>query len=294
MTIPTLYMDSANCSCGKTRNITIPIKQWTACFKQRRKVTSFQHMLLASCFSRADEVPKNVDCALRWLEEAVVKENQYAEYLLGKNIADGRGYRAGRHSWRRTAETLLPDKEIPPPKYLHGKSYLEGVLLMQNIPEGIRLITEAADGGSAPAQYLIGKLLYQGQVVPQNLQRAIFYLDQAAEKENAYAAYLAGKIRLTEEGFKDVPKAIRLFQIAAAQQNSFAEFQLGLLYLRGKDVVRNEREAIRWLTLSAEHGNPYAAQLLHGIKSNQNWSAALGTLRLLQHLFSHVPKPPGG
>ena len=169
-------------------------------------------------------------------------------------------------------------------KYLHGKSYLEGVLLMQNIPEGIRLITEAADGGSAPAQYLIGKLLYQGQVVPQNLQRAIFYLDQAAEKENAYAAYLAGKIRLTEEGFKDVPKAIRLFQIAAAQQNSFAEFQLGLLYLRGKDVVRNEREAIRWLTLSAEHGNPYAAQLLHGIKSNQNWSAALGTLRLLQHL----------
>ena len=115
----------------------------------------------------------------------------------------------------------------------------------------------------------------------RDIGRALLYLEQAAEKENAYAAYLAGKIRLTEEGFKDVPKAVRLFQLAAAQQNSFAEFQLGLLYLRGKDVVRNEREAIRWLTLSAEHGNPYAAQLLHSIKSNQSWSAAL---RLLQHL----------
>ena len=68
------------------------------------------------------------------------------------------------------------------------------------------------------------------------------------------------------------------------QQNSFAEYQLGLLYLRGKDVDRNDREAIRWLTLSAEHGNPYAAQILHSVKTNQNWSAALGTLRLLQQM----------
>ena len=118
----------------------------------------------------------------------------------------------------------------------------------------------------------------------RDIGRALLYLEQAAEKENAYAAYLAGKIRLTEEGFKDVPKAVRLFQIAAAQQNSFAEFQLGLLYLRGKDVARDEREAIRWLALSAEHGNSYAARLLHSIKSGQNWSAALGALRLLQHL----------
>lgn len=114
--------------------------------------------------------------------------------------------------------------------------------------------------------------------------RALLYLEQAAEKENAYAAYLAGKILLTEESVKDVHKAVYFLKIAAAQQNSFAEFQLGSLYLRGKDVVRNEREAIQWLTLSAEHGNPYAAQLLHSIKSNQNWSAALGALRLLQHL----------
>lgn len=169
-------------------------------------------------------------------------------------------------------------------QYTLGKAYLEGVLLPQNIPESIRLLTESADGGFTPAQYLLGKLLYRGEIVMRDIGRALLYLEQASEKENAYAAYLAGKIRLTEEGFKDVPKAVRLFQIAAAQQNSFAEFQLGLLYLRGKDVARDEREAIRWLALSAEHGNSYAARLLHSIKSGQNWSAALGALRLLQHL----------
>ena len=44
-----------------------------------------------------------------------------------------------------------------PAKYLLGKSYLEGILLIQNIPEGIRLITEAADSSSAPGTVPYGK-----------------------------------------------------------------------------------------------------------------------------------------
>lgn len=42
--------------------------------------------------------------------------------------------------------------------------------------------------------------------------------------------------------------------------------------------------ALRWLTASAEHGNQYAAQLLHSIKNNRNWFAAMGTLTLLHHI----------
>lgn len=248
-----------------------------------QKGHEFAAYTLGKLFLKGDEVPKNVDCALRWLEEAVVKENQHAEYLLGKTLLMGVDTEQDIERGVQLLTASAGQKNCCA-QYILGKAYLEGVLLPQNIPESIRLLTESADSGFTPAQYLIGKLLYQGQIVPQNLQRAIFYLEQAAEKENAYAAYLAGKILLTEESVKDVHKAVYFLKIAAAQQNSFAEFQLGLLYLRGKDVIRNEREAIRWLTLSSEHGNPYAAQLLHSIKSNQNWSAALGALRLLQHL----------
>jgi len=31
-------------------------------------------------------------------------------------------------------------------------------------------------------------------------------------------------------------------------------------------------------------GNPYAKQLLHSVKSNRHWSAAMGSIRLLHHL----------
>ena len=192
---------------------------------------------LGKLFLKGEDVPKNVDYALRWLEEAVEKENQHAEYLLGKTLLlgvdTGQDIPCGEELLKRSA-----DQGNIPAKYLLGKSYLEGILLLQNIPEGIRLITEAADSSSAPAQYLMGKLLYQGQVIPQDLKRAVDYLERAADQKNPYAAYLAGKILITEESVKEVLRAIKNFEIAAENGNDFAEYQLGRLYLCGKETTK--------------------------------------------------------
>ena len=124
-------------------------------------------------------------------------------------------------------------------------------------------------------------MYYKGEVLLQDTEKAIDYFERAAEQKNPYAAYLAGKLRLTDESVKDIRKAIRNFEIAAENGNDYAEYQLGKIYLYGKDVDRDYEKAIAYLTASAEHGNQYAAQLLHSIKSNRNWSAALGSLRLL-------------
>lgn len=238
---------------------------------------------LGKLFLKGEDIPKNVDYALRWLTEAVEKENQHAEYLLGKTLLLGvdveRDAARGEELLKRSA-----GQGNTSAKYLLGKSYLEGALLTQNISEGIRLITEAAGSGSVPAQYLMGKLLYQGQVIPQDLKKAIGYLERAADQKNPYAVYLAGKILLTEEAVKDVPRAVKNFEIAAENGNDFAEYQLGRLYLYGKEVERDYEKAIAYLTSAAEHGNQYANHLLHSMKSNRNWSASLGSLRLLQHL----------
>ena len=109
-------------------------------------------------------------------------------------------------------------------------------------------------------------------------------MEQAAGQNNPFAAYLAGKILLTEEAVKDVLRAIKNLEIAAKNGNDFAEYQLGKLYLYGKEVDRDYEKAMEYLTSAAEHGNPYAKQLLHNLKSNRNWSAAMGTIRLLHHI----------
>lgn len=238
---------------------------------------------LGKMFLRGEDVAKNTDYALRWLEDAVADGNQYAEYLLGKTLL--RGEDAEQDLPR--AEDLLKrssDKGNRYAKYALGKTYLEGLLLLQNIPEAIRLLTESADSGFAPAQYLLGKLLSQGEVIPKDLERAIDYLERAAGQGNPYAAYLAGKMLLTEEDIKDILRAIKNFEIAAENGNDYAEYQLGKLYLYGREIDRDYHKAMEYLQSAADKGNPYAKQLLHSVKSNRNWSAAMGSFRLLHHL----------
>lgn len=234
---------------------------------------------LGKIFLQGKDVPKNVDYALRWLEESVNEDNEFSEYLLGKTYLKGEDLEQNLIR----AEDLLRKSSVHGNKYAKytlGKSLLDGNLFLQNIPEAIKLITESADSGFAPAQYLLGKLLYKGEVIPQDLKNAIEYLEKAAEQKNPYAAYLAGKIQLTENAVKDIIKAIRNFEIVAENGNHYAEYMLGKLYLYGKEVERDYDRAIAYLTASAEHGNQYAQQLLHSIKANRNWSAAMGSLRL--------------
>lgn len=176
-------------------------------------------------------------------------------------------------------------------EYKKARQFFYGTKeILPDFDAAFSLMQTEAKKGNGFAMHDLGKMYLSGLGCEKDEEQAQAWFTKAyhafiaKEASSKKKDYLAGKILLTEESVKDVHKAVYFLKIAAAQQNSFAEFQLGSLYLRGKDVVRNEREAIRWLTLSAEHGNPYAAQLLHSIKSNQNWSAALGALRLLQHL----------
>ena len=94
----------------------------------------------------------------------------------------------------------------------------------------------------------------------------------------------AADVTVTEDEVKDIQKAIRSFMIAAENGNDYAEYQLGKIYLYGKDIPRDTDKAMYYLHLAAEHGNQYAAQLIHSIRVNGNWTAALASLRLLGHI----------
>ena len=238
---------------------------------------------LGKIFYRGEHLPKNIDYALRWLEEACEGKNAYAEYLLGKI------YLKGEDTDQDTerAEELLrraADQGNKYAQYTLGKALLDGKVLPQDIPEAIQMLKASADQGFPQAEYTIGKLLYEGKTVEKDLMKAIEYLEKAAERGNPYAAYLAGKIRLTEDTLKDIEKAIRNFEIAAQAGNAYAEYQLGRLFFFGNDVPRDEDKGMEYLKSSAEHGNEYAEKLINSIKSNRNWFAGLGALRLFRHL----------
>lgn len=203
---------------------------------------------LGKLFLSGEDVPKNATYAMRWLDEAIRQGNSYAEYLLGRTLFHGEDMAKDLSR----AESLLrnsADKGNKYAAYTLGKAYLNGTELPQNTSEALKYLRLSADRGFQNAQYILGKLYLKGEDIP-----------------------------------KDTAEAIRLLRQAAENGNSYAEYQLGKIYLYGNDIERDYDTAVRYLEASASHGNPYAEQLLHTVKNNRNWTAALGALRLIQHL----------
>ena len=104
------------------------------------------------------------------------------------------------------------------------------------------------------------------------------FLHDAAIRGSVDAVYGVGKQYLKT----DIQKAISMFELAAEQGNSYAEYQLGKIYCFGQGVPQYLEVGMEWLRASASHGNEYAAQLLEKVENHihrQTTSAVFGLFR---------------
>ena len=238
---------------------------------------------LGKLFLSDEHYAKDVDYAVRWLEEASDDGNQYAEYLLGKLYLNGDDIEQDIDEAERLL-TRSADQGNKYAAYTLAKEYLSGENFEENIPRALEYLKISADKGFSQAEYLLGKLLYQGELTEKDAQKALEYLERAASQGNHYAAYLAGKILMSEESLKDVKRAVHFFEMAASQGNPYAEFQLGKMYLFGNDIPKDFEKGMEYLKSSAEHGNEFAEKLYNSAHSNRQWSASMGVFRLFHHL----------
>ena len=108
----------------------------------------------------------------------------------------------------------------------------------------------------------------------------------AAIRGSVDAVYGIGKQYLKT----DVQKAISMFELAAEQGNSYAEYQLGKIYCFGQGVPQNLEAGMEWLNASASHGNEYASALLEKVQNHihrQTTSAVLGLFRGLAGMIQN-------
>lgn len=98
------------------------------------------------------------------------------------------------------------------------------------------------------------------------------YLNRSSQQGNQFAQYTLGVIYLKGEICNsNINKAIELFEQSADQNNPFAQYQLGKLYYFGADGINPDIEkAMDYLTKSAEQGNEYAIALI-------NWKPSIYT-----------------
>ena len=184
--------------------------------------------------------------------------------------------------------------------------YLSGEYLELDIEKGLEMLTECADSGDTLSCYKLGKIYFKGEIVYKDLNMAEKYFLKAAENKNEYALYSLGKLYLEKEKYSldeavgyfekalkyedikpyaeyslakimldnnpyhDSEKAVSLLE-SSAEDNDWAPFLLGRLYLYGTDDIPKDNEkAEEWLTMSASQGNEYAQYMLDNIQSFEN------------------------
>lgn len=186
--------------------------------------------------------------------------------------------------------------------------YISGKHLELDIEKGLEMLTVCADRGDTLSCYKLGKIYFKGEIVYKDLNMAEKYLLKAAENKNEYALYSLGKLYLEENcldkaveyfekvlkyeeikpyaeyslakimldnnPYHDSEKAVSLLE-SSAEDNDWASFLLGRLYLYGRDGIPKDKEkAMEWLNVSAEQGNEYAQNMLDNIHSFENAVAA--------------------
>lgn len=120
----------------------------------------------------------------------------------------------------------------------------------------------------------------------------IEYLLEAEQDGSAYAAYLLGRIFMCGEIVpKDIPEAIRHFEVASARGNHFADYRLGQICLFQPDFFDMDA-ALEHLNRSAQAGNESAATALQRMAENSFLAITTNVLELVGGLCDIEPRRP--
>lgn len=110
------------------------------------------------------------------------------------------------------------------------------------------------------------------------------FLHEAAIRGSVDAVYGMGKQYLKT----DIQKAISMFELAAEQGSSYAEYQLGKLYCFGQGVPQNLEVGMEWLKASAAHGNEFSSALLEKVQNHIHHQTTFAVFGLFRGLAGMI------
>ncbi|GEM_PF-1677191 len=168
---------------------------------------------------------------------------------------------------RRTPQTLaairgLAQQKYPPAMYLYAKMLESGDGFERDAETAFRLIVEAADRHYPAAMYEVGRMRMEGRRLEKDPERGLELVRNAAVLRDRRAQFFLASAYLGGDGVaRDVDRAAQYFRMCAAEGETPCQVQLARILLDRGDE-RGRVQAIAWLELAAERGNPEAALVL--------------------------------
>ena len=191
--------------------------------------------------------------ALSAYEKAAVKNNAFAQYLLGKHFLDDHENEKAAYWIKRSAELGCMNAKVE-----MAKLYFSGVGIDQDIKLAKELFESVGEHKDEICWGLLGDI-YKSE---KEYAKSIIAYTRAANGNNASAQFNLGMYYLKGIEFdKNENEAVEWLQRAASQNHPEAQYYLGIKLLESSD--ENKRSAgLSYIKNAANQGNVTAIQFL--------------------------------
>ena len=215
---------------------------------------------LGVLYLKGEGVEQNLHQAKAHFELAAEGGDGRSQRILAEMHAEGLGTDADPAQAGEWMQSAAESGDIEAQVH-HGAALLRD----GRADEAYPILSAAALAGQWEAQFLLGWMHQTGQGAPRDQSLARAWLQSAAESGSALARTGAAMSLIQsadEPTDAAATDAAGWLQLAADSGFAAAQYDLGLAYLQGRGVARDQRMGREWLRRSARQGFPDAREKL--------------------------------
>ena len=217
--------------------------------------------LLGAFYEEGERIKQDYAKAVKWFKRSAeqgcaIGQSNYA-WMLIRGDGIQRNNKEG-FKWYK----LAAEQGVAKAQFVVGLAYFYGdwpSIAKQNYQEAVKWLSFSADQGNPNAQFYLGKIYHQGGILDRGQQnefewRKISDKDRVAEKQ--LDLWVGDNTK--DEVAQDFGEAIKWYRLAADQDKPDAQYNLGLMYLKGQGVSQDHEKGIDLIERASEKDHPAA------------------------------------
>lgn len=237
---------------------------------------------VALCYQLGKGTRKNMEKAADYYQKAANQNLAVAETNLAQLYLNGTGV---NKDLRKAYDLFLKAAQDGDPSgYANvGTMYHSGQYVNKDVDKAIEYYNKAADMGNLGGLLNLAIMYQTGNGVSVDGNKAVSYYERACKIDNTGAAYYnLGTLYYSGCGSvsQDYKKAYDMFVRSAAVNYAPAQYNLGVMYLNGQYVEKDERMGISYMEKAARQKFQPAVEYMHKVYNArlQNLTNALNRI----------------
>jgi len=206
---------------------------------------------LGWAFELGDEIESDLRMAFHWFKTAAKQGHAQAMHKIGymyeKAIGTAKDETRAFEWFKKSADAgeLHGERDL-------GYCYRYGVGVEEDLDLAYYWTNKAAQNGDLTSQCTLGDFFLNGVMGEVDIAKAIEWYLRSAEQNDSFSQHSLGKIFLNEPEYLDPTRGVMWLEQAAEQGLAQAQFDLAMLYKRGKNVSIDQEKYLNWLLCAGE------------------------------------------